>query len=303
MPFIGGGGGSDQADLTQSVAIAANGGTAVITPPESGVVAFTLTSLGVGGTVVFEGTVDGQNWLAMYGQVLPLGGTSPLVQSTSAAGSWLVNCNGLAGFRLRATALTSGTITGTLRASARLAALDFYNDAGSDGPRLRVAHVSFNGNVPDAFNSGNQEPNSTGMLVIGYQYMFNGSTWDKVRTASTFKTAKATASGDTAVWTPAAGKRFVLLGYEIMVTANAAQAVAGVLDVVLRDAAAPIGQGLSVFVPGAAGAAFAANASTGWVSLLGLGYQSAAINQALNVNLSAALTAGTVRVNAVGTEE
>lgn len=132
--------------------------------------------------------------------------------------------------------------------------------------------------------------------------LFNGTSWDGQRTPSVFKNITATASGDTAVWTPTTGKKFRLMGFAINVTANAAQSVAGVLNVVLRDATTPIGLGYSVFVPGAAGANFQDDSSMGFIQL-GNGYLSTTTNNVLNINLSAALTSGVVQIVAIGTEE
>lgn len=132
--------------------------------------------------------------------------------------------------------------------------------------------------------------------------LFNGTSWDGQRTPSVFKNATATAAGDTAVWTPTTGKKFRLMGFAINVTANAAQAVAGVLNIVLRDATTPIGLGYSVFVPGAAGTNFQDDSSMGFIPL-GNGYPSTLANNALNINLGAALTAGVVQIMAIGTEE
>lgn len=144
---------------------------------------------------------------------------------------------------------------------------------------------------------------SSGVLVVrSSSVVFNGATWDRRRTPSVFKTVTATASGDNAVWTPAAGKKFRLMRYVIYVTADAARAAAGDVEIILRDATTAIGVGFSVYVPGAAGTTFVADASSGWCDL-GNGFLSAAANNVLNVNLSAALTAGEVRVVAIGTEE
>lgn len=139
--------------------------------------------------------------------------------------------------------------------------------------------------------------------VAAYQFLYNGTSFDRTRTPNTFKTVTATATGDTAVWTPTSGKKVRLMRYQIQISGNAAQAVAGDFDIVLRDATTAIGVGLTVYVPGAgAGAKPSDGLASGWVDL-GNGFLSAAANNVLNVNLSAALTAGKVRVVACGTEE
>ncbi len=133
-------------------------------------------------------------------------------------------------------------------------------------------------------------------------YIFNGALWDRLRTPNTVKTAILTAAGDTAVWTPAASKKFRVMRYFIQVTQNAAAAAPGMLEILLRDATTPTGVGFSVFIPGAAGTTLGSEVSTPWVDL-GNGIPSAAANNVLNGNLSFALTAGEVRIVAIGTEE
>lgn len=123
------------------------------------------------------------------------------------------------------------------------------------------------------------------------------------RVPDTFKTVATAANGNTALWTPAAGKKFRLMGYRVDVTGNAAAAAGAVKTISLFDGAAgATGLVHSVFVPGAALAAGALYTS-GWIDLGKLGYLSTAANNVLNVNLSTALTAGVVRVIACGTEE
>lgn len=118
-----------------------------------------------------------------------------------------------------------------------------------------------------------------------------------------FKTAQVSASGNTAVWTPASGLRFRLTKYRIILTGNATIGVAGVLTVTFQDATTAIpGIAHDVSLNTTALGAVAVLYDSGWVELSKLGIVSAAINNALNVNLSAALTAGNFRVMVAGTE-
>lgn len=139
------------------------------------------------------------------------------------------------------------------------------------------------------------------LMAVTRVQQWNGAAYDRMRVANVFKTATVTATGSTAVWTPATGKKFRLMGYSMAITGNAIQATAGNLEAVLLDAAAAVGIGSSIFVP-----AVSLNV-LGLVSLnpiaLGNGYLSAAANNALNVNLSTALTGGEIRINVWGTEE
>ena len=116
-----------------------------------------------------------------------------------------------------------------------------------------------------------------------------------------FKTVTVTAAGFTNIWIPAAGKKFRLMRYSISITGNSVQAVAGNFEMVLNDYAMPIGCAYSANVPAAAANAFGST-SSGEIQL-GNGYLSSGINQPLQIQLSAALTAGECRVNVWGTEE
>ena len=70
-----------------------------------------LTSLGTGGTIQFEGSGDANNWAPMVGVPNPSG---PAVTSTVSAGAWQFDGTGVPYFRCRASALTSGNITGAI---------------------------------------------------------------------------------------------------------------------------------------------------------------------------------------------
>lgn len=62
------------------------------------------------------------------------------------------------------------------------------------------------------------------LYVIGQQLVLNGTTWDRLRTPSTFKVIAAvaiTAATGATIWTPAAGKKFRLMGYSISASAAA----------------------------------------------------------------------------------
>jgi hypothetical protein len=118
------------------------------------------------------------------------------------------------------------------------------------------------------------------------------------------KTVTATAAGNTAVWTPTTGTRFRLLAILVELTADATAAAAGTFHVTLQDGATPMNLGWSARV-GTTGATTTTTGNViepGWCDFRS-GIRSAAINNVLNVNLSAALTAGVVRVTVIGTEE
>lgn len=151
----------------------------------------------------------------------------------------------------------------------------------------------------------------TGGLLINNRYYggaFSGTTnaallgWSKARTPTVFKQATASALGSTAVWAPVTGNKFRLLKYRIVVNASAIMAAATDLTIKLFDVATDIGQDYIVRIPAAA-LASGVNYDSGWVDLGYFGILSALANNALNVNLSAALTGGLISVLVAGTEE
>jgi hypothetical protein len=68
------------------------------------------------GTVTFEGSVDGTNYVTTA--VVPVGTTRTLTGTATAAGVWQWNVSGLTAIRARCTAFTSGTINVTINRSA-----------------------------------------------------------------------------------------------------------------------------------------------------------------------------------------
>lgn len=166
--------------------------------------------------------------------------------------------------------------------------------------------IPFTGAVPqsDNFNFGN----SLSVEALQYSYDPTQGTpsapvWVRRRTINRFRSASATASGSTALWTPAAGKKFNLLRYMVIVTGNATQAAAGVLTIKLLDGASDMQQVHDVFVPNVALSTSGEIYMSPWIELGALGFLSGVANNVLNINLSAALTSGNVRVIACGTEE
>jgi hypothetical protein len=127
--------------------------------------------------------------------------------------------------------------------------------------------------------------------------------WSKPRTPTVFKTITATASGNTAVWTPGSGNKFRLLGYVISVTGDASLAAAGRLSISLADAATTLNFIHQVYLPVAAPAAPLQQGFQVILPLGAFGVLSAAANNVLNIQLSVALTSGLVNIIAYGTEE
>lgn len=142
-------------------------------------------------------------------------------------------------------------------------------------------------------------------LVPGVFQLPGGAGYENARTSGTFVQGVVFAAAATgAIWTPAAGKRFRLLGFSILATANAACATND-LKLDLRDSVA--GNFIASFPFFAPTVGVTANPGTLIIAIphsFGAnGYLSSAINNVLTLNLSVALTAGTIRVNAWGTEE
>lgn len=136
-------------------------------------------------------------------------------------------------------------------------------------------------------------------LVVA-PFAFDGTNSVQLRTPNVFRTVSATASGNTAAWTPAGGKKFRLMRLGIDVTGNSSTVGGAVIVISFQDSAADINVTFSVFVPTAALTGLALYTQT---VDLGNGFLSAAANNVLNVNLSAALATGAVRVRMEGTEE
>lgn len=134
---------------------------------------------------------------------------------------------------------------------------------------------------------------ATGSANLGY----NGATWDRVRAASVFKSAAVTASGNTAVWTPAAGKKFRLLAWRLSVAGTLA--ADGTQIIQLRDGTT------TVIARAGANVAAALPANDSQIGEdYGLkGQLSAAANNVLNLNLGTAMATGAVYIDAWGTEE
>ena len=115
------------------------------------------------------------------------------------------------------------------------------------------------------------------------------------------KNVNATASGATAVWTPAAGKKWEICKFRLHVSSNASLGVAGTFTVSLLDGAGATGLSFSIFLPTTAGTTMAGFWDSGWIDL-DLGLCGTVAAQALNVNLSAALVTGVCNVVVAGFE-
>ncbi len=244
-------------------------------------------------TVNWQGSNDGTNWVSMWLMDSVNTTSAPGFQGTTTNRIWVGPVH-TRYFRARTTAYTSGTVGVTAGFSAEPSwAFSLATVAISGGTT-----ISASSSPADA-----QSFASASLLTAGAGMAYNGTNFDRLRTPTTFKSATATASGNTALWTPTSSKKFRLMRFKVDVSQDAAQSSGGVITVELRDGTTtPIGVTQSVFVPGTAATTMGGGWSSGWVDL-GNGFLSAAANNVLNINLSAALTSGTTRVVACGTEE
>jgi hypothetical protein len=167
----------------------------------------------------------------------------------------------------------------------------------------KVAAI-LDGNIGRLLGSAlNADAQSGGAQLGVHPYAYRGdTTFDRTRTPVVFKTAAVTAAGSTALWTPAAGKKFRAMRYMLIVTDQATLAAGATLTIDLLDAAGNLAQTHSVFVPSVGLTGGVPLYVSPWIDL-GNGILSSAANNVLNVNLSAALTAGVCRVLVCGTEE
>lgn len=130
----------------------------------------------------------------------------------------------------------------------------------------------------------------------------DGATLVVQRTPSIFKTGTLTASGNTAIWTPASGKKFRLMRFMLMMPHDTTTAGGGEIDITFNDSGTALGIGLTVLVNNAGGTNDGNVFDPEWIDL-GNGYLSAAANNVLNLNMSLALSGGKLRWTVCGTEE
>lgn len=144
-------------------------------------------------------------------------------------------------------------------------------------------------------------PAVAGQVGQSESLVYNGATWDRLRTPSVFKYAFASTVAATAVWTPAAGKRFRLMRLRISVPSDATSAVAGRTAMTFLDGGTLMPLAFDASVP-TVGATGPPSLETGWIDL-GNGILSAAANNVLTVALTNALTTSGFRMILIGTEE
>ena len=105
-----------------------------------------------------------------------------------------------------------------------------------------------------------------------------------------------------AIWTPAAGKKFRLMGYSILLSDDATLAAAGETLLTLLDNATAIGIAYNFYVPlTALDTNFSSSPIV--VNFPADGYLSVAVNNPLNATLGTYLATGSFSLNVWGSEE
>jgi hypothetical protein len=147
--------------------------------------------------------------------------------------------------------------------------------------------------------------------IIAEGYVFNTVTanWERLRTPAIQKGLRTQGlnASLTGIWTPQAGKRFRLMAFRMVLSGDAALAVATRVNFTLQDGATSIWPtaGEDVNIPAASGT-LAALWQTNWIVFPGNGYLSLAANNLLNIanpGAAAALTVGWFTIQCMGTEE
>lgn len=292
-----------QTDLTVTGTLVNNNDTVTINLNGCGT-AYLEVSNSPSTTLVLEATGNNTNWRAYAGTIVnPAGGVAmgsfvSQILNGAAPALYRFECAGLAGLRIRAAGNTAATAC-TWRAA----------NGGSGVVTLDNTITQTTSTPADANGAPNTGPFLTtangGIITFRtYPHHFSGSVpgWDRVYNPTIFVSAQATAAGNTILYTPNAGRKFRLMRYRIDITDDATLAVAGRLAVKLLDGATDLNQTLIAFVPAAALNTSGLLATTGWIDL-GNGIPAAAVNDLLNINLSAALATGIVNVVACLAED
>ena len=152
-------------------------------------------------------------------------------------------------------------------------------------------------------NTDAQIPSATGhVAAIAHRMAFNGASWDRVRTPNVFITAQITAQGINNIWTPAAGKKFRLMGFELQLVGDTTALAAVEIGAIFQEGASiSIGYESQFYVPSVTANSLG-NMIVGKADW-GNGYLATAANNSFVIYLTTALNNGRLRVNYWGTEE
>lgn len=126
------------------------------------------------------------------------------------------------------------------------------------------------------------------------------------RTPTTFKAVNlgVAPSGTVTIWTPAAGKRFRVLGFDMTITPDATLAAAGVVSFIIQDSVGAFLYRSQVWLPNAAAPLVGSNnIKIGPWYPGGNGALGSSPGTTVQIVIGTALTAGTVCANVWGCEE
>ena len=154
--------------------------------------------------------------------------------------------------------------------------------------------------------TGNDNVQQDGLQVISSITLYNALSTlnEKIRTPTWFAHLATAAAGPTSFLAAVAGKKHRILG-GVIICAGAA-AAAGAETLTILDAAADTGLDFTFYMPTAANLALGVGANFGTVVTLPTllnGYLCAAVNTAINVTLSTAMTVGNMNITLWGTDE
>lgn len=149
--------------------------------------------------------------------------------------------------------------------------------------------------MSDASIDDSDQQNALATFSFAFAFSPAASAFLRQNQADTFKNVVASASGESIVWTPGAGKKFVLMGYTISVCGTLAALAPLRID--LLD-----GTGGTIIRTHFAAVNDTVSGDTQIGMDLNQGIISGLADRVLKVKLSAAMTAGGVAVNTFGTE-
>lgn len=174
--------------------------------------AFTIGGTFTGLAATFQGLVFGQTtWQNIPFLLQGNGGSMPTVTvpttgNVTAAGTYVVNAAGFSQVRLLVASISTGSITAFAESSS--GGGFGYTLAYIAGSNSLVATVSNPGSISTGAAFG------PSLNTNAQQFFWNGASQDSARTPVIYKQLSAVAVGsEITIWTPAAGKKFRLMGY------------------------------------------------------------------------------------------
>jgi len=278
---------------TQSITVTAGSGSRTFGPIDlSGWSNWVATWTAVGsaaGNMVLKFSPDQTNWYAfpmdvIYNSISQTMSRTDALYNQTSTGTMLFAPTYFRYARIE----TTGTVTGTYTL--------LFNNLQVHPRNYQATSVV--GTIGSGFDATSNA--GIGALAMGYGFAGSFIGWDRLRVPTVVKQVTATASGTTSIWTPSnSSLKFRLMRYRIQCPGNTTTGSAGQLTVQFYDAASAMPIVEQIYLPASA---FAGGYTTPWIDL-GHGVKSATANNALGVNLSAAITAGGIQVLVCGTEE